>query len=199
MKESSTKLFKVILNPQLKEASILEKNFRIQPTQAFLACNASILKNLTFNFMLNNLNTPRIQSKRVDVFLRGGPDYLHEDWLKKSVPISMSGILVGHQIHDQKRISYFNLLENFKIGIGLTSLYLCSFLGILAFSFLFNALTRRIRTERGATIEIHKRIALALNKLRIPTLTAIGLFALFAGQFIWFSELFLTNNIKVEV
>ena len=35
----------------------------------------------------------RLQSGKADLYLRGEPDYLHEDWLAKSVPIQMESVI----------------------------------------------------------------------------------------------------------
>ena len=135
----------------------------------------------------------------MDAYLRGGPDYLQEDWLQKSVPIQMETVALIQPIRDENSVSFFNLLDNLNLGVTLSALYLLSFFGLLAFSFLINELTRRIRIERGRrTIQISKRIALALSKFRNKTLTAIGIFVLCAQLFLWLTQLFLTNNIKTN-
>ena len=143
-----------------------------------------------------------LQAKTVDLYLRGHPYYLQEDWLQRSVPIRMESIIIGDPIHDQKGSvsSFFNLLDNFKINITLATIYLFSILGILSFSFLIKEFIHRIRRRGARRIEIIKRIALALNSFLVKRrLSAIGLFVLFVQIFTWLTLLFLTNNIKVEV
>ena len=130
------------------------------------------------------------------MYLRGEPDYLHEDWLTKSIPVQMSKVVLGHAIHDQTNcVAYFNLLNNFNVGLTLSSTFLVSVLAILAFSYLINRLTNRIQ-ERPP--EACKSIAVILTKFRNKTLSAIGIFFLFVHLFLWLTQLFLTNNIKTN-
>ena len=136
--------------------------------------------------------------------LRGQSNQLHEDWLRGSLPVRMASVLIAHPIRDVSE-KYFNLLENFNIGITLAFVYLFSFLGILAVSFLINEATHRIRLggrrmemPYGIPIERPKKIFSALNSFSVTRLSAIGLFVLSTQLFLWFSELFLTNNIKVD-
>ena len=134
------------------------------------------------------------------MYLRGEPDNLHEKWLAKSVPIMMENPMVIHTIKEQK-VTFFNLLNNFNVGFTLVATFFLSFLGILAFSFFFNELTHRVRF--GETVvrrrpKLFKRIASAWNSLGVKRLSAIGIFVLFVHQFIWVTQLFLTNNIKTN-
>ena len=134
--------------------------------------------------------------------MRGEPDYLHEDWLTKSAPIHMANVIIGHPITDEKKnLAFFNLLNNFNIGITLSSLYLLSFIGILVCSFLLNRLAYRVqfgRRRRKRAFEISKRIALLLGKFRKERFTAVGLFVAAIHLFLWWTILFLTNNIKTN-
>ena len=107
----------------------------------------------------------------------------------------MEDVLVAHPIQDQKT-SFFNLLDNFNIGITLSAVYLLSFFGILVFSFLIKELGLRIRQRRP--VELSKRITLAMSSFKMKQLSAIGLFVLFVHLFLWQTELFLTNNIKTN-
>ena len=135
--------------------------------------------------------------------MRSEPVYLHENWLAKSNPTDSENVGIIHLIKDQGSFSFFNLLDNFNVGLTFASTFLLSFLGILAISFLLNELTRRIHCEdtaerRGSKLSM--RIASALSSFGHETrLSAIGLFLLSTQLFLWFSELFLTNNIQVEV
>ena len=136
------------------------------------------------------------------MYLRSGPDNLQEDWLGQSVPIMMERILLSQPIlNNQMDVSIFNLLDNFKFGIELSVIFLLSFVGVFSFSFLLNELTRRIRFGPKRAIHIWKRIRLAANKFRVSrfALSAIGIYFLFVHEFIWIAQLFLTNNVKVEV
>ena len=91
-------------------------------------------------------------------------------------------------------MSYFDLLDNFNVGLTLLSTYIFSFFAILSLAFLINKLTHRIR----GTANSPKRIALALNSFELKRLSAMGLFVLFVHRFLWLTQLFLTNNIKTN-
>ena len=61
---------------------------------------------------------------------------------------------------------------------------------------------KRVGIRRRADVrkrtEIWKRIASAVSSFGSAKLSPIGLLILFVQLFIWFSELFLTNNIKTN-
>ena len=130
--------------------------------------------------------------------MRGEPNYLHEEWMHKTVPIVMESVVMMHYVPDKSDLSYLNLLDNFNLGLTLMTVYLFSFFGILALSFLFDELARRIRYERRRTIQFSKRIVSAVSSFGVKRLSAIGLFVLFVHLFIWITQLFITNNIKTN-
>lgn len=140
----------------------------------------------------------RIQSKRADLYLRGEPDYLHEDWLAKSVPIKMERVTFGHSIRDRNAVSIFNLLSNFNVGIGLFAVYGLSFLAILAFAFLLDELTRRRRFGGRGTVRLSQRIASVARSFEMKRFSTIGVFVLFVHLFLFITEHFLTNNIQTN-
>lgn len=109
----------------------------------------------------------------------------------------MEQIVLGHVIRD--RTSSFNLLDNFNIGYTLTIVALFLALGVLALSFLFNEITDLVRFRERRAKRIHKKIVRAVRSFGLTELSAIGVFVLFTNQFLWMIELFLTNNIKVEI
>ena len=130
--------------------------------------------------------------------MRGEPDYFHQEWMRKSVPVRMEKVVVMHYLPDKNDNSFFDLLDNFKIGFTLAGIYLLSFFGILALAYLFNELSDRIRSEERRAVKLSKRIAQAVNSFEVKRLSAIGLFVLFVHLFLWVTELFLTNNIKTN-
>ena len=133
------------------------------------------------------------------MYLRGEPDYLNEDWAAKTIPIQMGSVQVGQAIRDENN-AYFNLLDNFNVGLALSAIFLLSFLGILSLAFLINKLTERIRfdpSERSPT-KISKAIASTVASLGMNQLSAIGIFVLFVNQYLWLAELFITNNVKTN-
>ena len=140
----------------------------------------------------------RLQSRKADLYLRGEPDYLHEDWLRKSVPIQMEQVIVGHSLMpNENKVSFFNLLNNFNLGITLSAVYFCSFVGILAFSLLINEFSHRLRFEERP-VNLFKRITSSVNSFGVKQLSAIGVFVLFVHLFFWLTENFLTNNLQTN-
>ena len=71
----------------------------------------------------------------------------------------MSSVVTAQLIHDKRGdVSYFNLLQNFNIGLSLSAMFLVSFWGILAFAFLINKLTERVWFAKSKPVRISKRI-----------------------------------------
>ena len=113
--------------------------------------------------------------------------------------MSFLQVIIAHPIQDKNRqISYFNLLDNFKLGFALSALYLLSLLAVMASGLLINALTHRIRFGGQRIVRLSKRFALVLNSFKKKKLSAIGLFVLFVQLFCFNTQLFLTNNIKTN-
>ena len=107
----------------------------------------------------------------------------------------MESIVIDQAIRNQKDdLKFFNLLGNFNIGVTLAATYLLSFVGIVLLSLLFNELS--VRSKRP--IKIRKEIAVILNKFKNKRLSGIGVFFLFIHLFLWFTQLFLTGNMKTK-
>lgn len=134
------------------------------------------------------------------ILLRGVSDHLHEEWLRKTTPVRMETVITGQPMRPNRSgLSIFNLLENFNVGVTLSAIFLLSFVGILSLSFLLNEFTRRIRFGPRRTINVWRRIVSALSSFGMTRLSAVGIFVLYVHLFIWLTQLFLANNIKVEV
>ena len=103
-----------------------------------------------------------------------------------------------HQVPEQRGVSFFDLMENFKLGPSV----LCTYLAGLLAAFLVGVCIRRLAylVSFGASRKpkLFKGYLVDRNS-GITKLPALAIFALFMGQFFWLTELFLTNNIKVEV
>ena len=113
----------------------------------------------------------------------------------------MESVVIGQMLPHRRDVDFFNLMENFNVGIALTATYLLSFLAILALAYLLNELAYRIRFGERRIAKFSKKVSLASTKFRIKIskqrVSAIGWFILFIHWFMWITELFLTNNIKV--
>lgn len=119
--------------------------------------------------------------------------------MRKSVPVQMESVAVLNVIQGRSGLAgFFNLLNNFNIGLTLTLVYMLSTFGMIVFAFLFNEFVLRVRSERRRKIRISKRIALAVRSFAVKRLSAIGLFVLFVHLFFWFTQLFLSSNIKTN-
>lgn len=114
----------------------------------------------------------------------------------------MAAIVIAHPIRDHHSDeSYFNLMHNFNIGLTLLAFYVCSFFIVLALCLFINQLARRIQFGESEKAKILKRIGLAVSSFgsfSMKRLSAIAVFVLFVHFFIWFTQLFLTNNIKTN-
>lgn len=115
----------------------------------------------------------------------------------------MGAILVGHVLRDENKKSYFNLLTNFNVGLVLSVVFLLAFLGTLSTSFLINKLAHRLRfgysrSKRRPT-KIFEKITWAVRSFgNVKKLSALGIFLLFVREYLWLTQLFLTNNIKTN-
>lgn len=124
-------------------------------------------------------------------------------------PWKTEQIVAIHRIFDSGRISLADLSNNFYLPIPVLAAYFISFLALVASCFLVTKVSFRIRSEASERIPKATRINQTAKRdwrpflghflARQKRLTSIGVFVLCAQLFIWFSELFLTNNIKVEV
>ena len=134
----------------------------------------------------------------------GEPDYFHEDWLLKSMPMNAEHIRPAQWV-ERKSVKYFDLMDNFKLGFTLFASYLAVVLAAVLACFWLNELKHkiefgvwrraRVRTRR---VGIRKRIAWALSKFGMNRLSTVGIFVLFFHLFVWFTTLFLINNIKTN-
>ena len=71
----------------------MAKNLPIQPTLECLECEKKMFKIRIPKFTKQIFLLKRLQSKKMDIYLRGESDYIHEDWLAKSVPTQMESVV----------------------------------------------------------------------------------------------------------
>ena len=111
----------------------------------------------------------------------------------------MRSVIIGHIIRDRQD-TFFNLLDNFNVGLTLSMAYMFTFFAVLSVSILLHELTHRVRFGRRRNARFSKRIEWTLSKFRNkkPLFSVIGIFVLFVSLFIWVNQLFLINNIKVS-
>lgn len=139
-----------------------------------------------------------MQRQEVDLYLRGLPDYFHEDWIKKSNPIQFSSAIVCHAIFRDQN-SFLNLLDNFNFGLTLSATYMLSFCAVLVICFLIHQISHRLQFgKRGRTGKAVQKTVAALGSFRGNRLSTIGVFVLCTHVFLWLTQLFLTNNIKTN-
>lgn len=101
---------------------------------------------------------------------------------------------------DLKSVSYFDLIENFNIGFQNYIFYFLCILVTSVFYLVFSFLVAKINGPYAETNEGDFKISkiLAIFSTSEVRLSAIGVFLLFFHLFIWFAQLFLTNNIKTN-
>ena len=106
-------------------------------------------------------------------------------------------IVFSHLINEKNDLDYFDMIENFNWGMEFFISYLI-LLVILFFVCLgLSRLTIKPTREYYERSRISKSIFLFQNLLDNDEHLALKLFFLFLNLFIWFTLLFLTNNIKV--
>ena len=88
-------------------------------------------------------------------------------------------------------------MDNFKVALSLLSIYLAALLAILLIGVCIRRLAYWVRF--GAPIKPKLfRGYFKDQKLGFMKFPALAIFVLFVGQFLWLTELFLTNNIKTN-
>ena len=130
----------------------------------------------------------------------GEADVVHEDWLHKTWPFGVEQIYLFYGLNERKDVSFFDLIENFMIGVQLTAIYLTASLSVLLLCLLINEITNGFASSRQFVVprRIGQKIDLAVKSLEIRKLSTIGVFALFVHLFFWLTRLFLQNNIKTN-
>ena len=110
-----------------------------------------------------------------------------------------------HIIFDDKEKPYFDLISNFTIGPELISYYLTVFSISFLFFFVLVGLARRIGTERSGKENAGEKSVFTktLTMLKYfvceqKSLSSIEVFLLALTLYIWFNQLFICNNIKVN-
>lgn len=139
-----------------------------------------------------------------DHFRTGEADVINEEWLHKSWPFGVEQISLFYGLSDREDVSFFDLIENFMIGIQVTCIYLAVSLSVLLFCLIINEITVDFISSRQFAPNFRKprslsaKIDLALKSLDIRKLSTIGVFVLFVNMFFWLTRLFLMNNIKTN-
>ena len=134
--------------------------------------------------------------------LKAESDYLNEpSFLLKTISMESEEIRFGHSIDDKdaEDVSYFDLIHNFKLPISLLAIYLAAFLVIIFIGFAFHEITQKIKCKAFKKKRLIKKLATILRLFFSGNkFFTIGVFFVFVLLFIWFSQLFLTNNIKTN-
>lgn len=147
-----------------------------------------------------------LQTQRIDFLLKPEPDNVDEPWLLRTSALSTERTRFAHLIPDQQNESFFDLMDNFKVDISLLSIFLGSLLATLLIGFCIRRLAYRVRFGasrrpkliRGLQVHRFAYRKLGFMKIELPNLPALAILALFFGEFIWLTELFLINNIKTN-
>lgn len=129
--------------------------------------------------------------------MKGEPDLVDEPWLFRTSALSTEKTRLGQIVHKQRGMSFFDLMNNFKVALSLLSIYLAALLAVLLIGVCIRRLAYWVRF--GASIKPKLfRGYFKDQKLGFMKFPALAIFVLFVGQFLWLTELFLTNNIKTN-
>ena len=114
------------------------------------------------------------------------------------MPMNAERIVVAQWFQMQNEDNFFDLIDNFMLGFGLSAAYLGSILvsGLIIFG--LNELRRKIQFGVPRIVKLQKKFAIVLSQFGMNRLSAIGIFVLSFNLFLWLAELFLTNNIKTN-
>ena len=137
-----------------------------------------------------------LQTKRIDFLLKPEPDIVDEPWLLRSPATKTEQTKFGHLVLQQSDDSFFDLIDNFKLGFSLVSTFLATMLTALLIGVCIRRLAYQVRYRALRAPKLFKGYFADEKSGFLP---ALAIFSLFVGQFLWFTTLFLTNNIKVEV
>ena len=137
-----------------------------------------------------------LQTKQIDFLLKLEPDFVDEPWLYRTPALGTERTIFGH-IVPRQREAFFDLMDNFKLGFSLISIYIVALLAVLVIAGYIRRLAYWIRFGDSRKPKLFRRL-FAERKLDFKKLSALGIFTLCVGQFLWLTQLFLTNNIKVS-
>ena len=129
--------------------------------------------------------------------MQGETEFVDEPWLFHTSALATEKTRVGQVVHKQSGVSFFDLMDNFKLGISLLSIFLAVLLAVLLIGVCIRRLaywvwfgaSRKPKLFRGYFTD---------QKLGFIKFPALAIFVLFVHQFVWLTQLFLTNNIKTN-
>lgn len=139
-----------------------------------------------------------LQKNEIDIYLNAEPDYLHEEWLKRTIPFSSEQVIATHPILKKDNINYFDLTDNFE-NFHLDFLISYAFT-LLFFTLICLSLSRIDLKVNEAFIRggfVLKFRKLYKNFLKMDK-SSFKLIFLFFTFFIWFTNLLLQGNFKVS-
>ena len=137
-----------------------------------------------------------LQTKRIDFLLKPEPDIVDEPWLLRSPTTKIEQVRFGHLVLSVRDDAYFDLMNNFKLGVSLIFTFLTTMFIALLIGVCIRRLAYLVRFGASRTPKLFRGYFTDQTSGFFP---ALLIFTLFVSQFLWFTTLFLTNNIKVEV
>lgn len=151
------------------------------------------LSNGTYTGILGEL-----QSNQADMYLKGEPDYLNEPWLERTLPMKTENLVVMQRVYEKNmNLDYFDLTANFQFGLPILASYFLSFLGII----LTCLFIIKMKNKLASNPITNREILTIFQKdffTKKYSLSAMGIFILFFHLFFWYTQLFMTNNIKTN-
>ena len=161
------------------------------------------LANGTFTGILGEL-----QSGAADMYLKGEPSHVYEpDWLRTTPPFYTERIVFGQLITPKNVTNFFDLGQNFNLGQQIILSYCAVLAGLLLVCIALKRAYGRLSAARpadgGRRDERLNGLGRKVNRFltslqRAGSLPSFGVLFLFLNLFVWFTLLFLTNNIKTN-
>lgn len=142
--------------------------------------------------------TDALQTHRIDIFLKGVPDFVDEPWLFRTPALGMEKTRLFHQVNRKSDGAFFDLMDNFNVGVLLISIYLAALLAALLAGLCIRRLAYQVRFGTSRKPKLFRYFAdrkLGFKKTHLP---ALSVFALCVGEFFWLTQIFLTNTIKTN-
>ena len=140
-----------------------------------------------------------IQSGQAVAYLKHEAPRIQESWINYNIPFMAEKFSIMEEITDSIKNNRINdMLNNLNFGFAFTF----SFIAAIFVSYLITALLRTACTE-NQKISFKRFQNFLFNKfsfdhwLNLPPASAFGLFLMSLNFYFWFSQMMISNNIKV--
>lgn len=134
------------------------------------------------------------------LYLKSEAPLIQESWINWNIPFMAEKFVVVDEISESiKNKKIYDLMNNFNFGLVLSF----SFIAAILVSYLLTTVLGIVdKTKKKATF---KQLKYTLSKkfrinhwLKLPSVSAFGLFLVFLNFHFWFVQLIVLNNIKAS-